>query len=206
MKTFKEAYKLIGEAHQDGTFTTEYDDTTIEKVSLAAKIFEGVYHMIKVNLFDMTMFGNYRIAIYSIRDPKITGYIDYPDKKSVVLAYNYIETLDDLIKYLKKYRNEYTAFWWELILKDEDVKRTEEESSAPPTEGNPTVGAPSIESGPEIFGAGPAVSEPTSPGPELFAPEPMAPGPGEVPPTEAPGAPVLGAPPSVPPAPVVPAV
>jgi len=188
MKTFKEAYNLLVKEDAQ-TDPRPYDESTPDKLEMASKIFDGSYQKIKVILFDMLIFGNWRVTIYSLKDPKIAGYVEYDSKKAAVIAYNEMATVDDLIHYMKNYRNEYTAFWWELLLRDEDTKRSEEEAGAPPSEGMPEFSTEEPESnifepvapGGEEFG-GPEETPPAAPGeigpaggPEISAPE-VAPG------------------------------
>jgi len=112
---------------------------------LASNKLEGIEHDLKVSIVKFRNDFFPRIVITSLNDPNLSGYVEYKDKHKAIMAYNELNNMRSVIRYMELYKNEPSAYRFELILKDErielpDDKDEEELGFEPQSEFEPEFG------------------------------------------------------------------
>lgn len=113
---FLDYYKLI----------TESDDFTI----LSSKKFKG-QNIIKTSLFRYKDGEKYRMVITYLKDPSYTGYVEFDSKSKSIVAFNNIDTYDNLIEFMTNHKNDPVAFDFAKILNNEEQLKGKPEESNP---------------------------------------------------------------------------
>lgn len=132
---------------------------------LGASNFKGQNHDLKVSVIRFRNDYSPRVVVSSLKDPMLSGFVEYPDKQKAILAYLNLRSTDDVVDYMKRWQTVPSAYKFAMLLKDESgsvkaaTQTPEEEvpvahenmpSEAPSTRGllagpEPTPGAPPME-------------------------------------------------------------
>jgi len=94
---------------------------------LASIKLEGIEHELKVSIVKFRNDFNPRVVITSLNDPNLSGYVEYKDKHKAIIAYNELNTMRNVVRFLETYKTEPSSYKFELILKDERIKTGKKE-------------------------------------------------------------------------------
>lgn len=182
------------------------DDDSMNMDVLSSKTFRGVGR-IRVEMIRFNNGFKPVIRISSEIDPKMSGHVEYSSKIEAIQAYNNMDRLDKVLKYMARYADEPDSMRFAAILQDEgeNVKGSLVSASTP----GGMISEPSSSSFGSSISSGPS-SMPETP-PEAGAETPAAgetaglpetvPGTAGAPGAEAPETPVPNMPPPPPGAP-----
>lgn len=108
MINFKKWFKFLTEKIDDETTT-----------QLITKEFEGLKHQIKISVIKYISNYKPKLQIKSLIDPKINGFLEYDTKKEAVIAFNHLESLIDVLNFIKRYKTESSMYDLIFLLNDE---------------------------------------------------------------------------------------
>ena len=136
MGNFNDAYSNILQGIKDNNIQIDpnaydeellkYDDTgTVVGIkSSKSKVLQLDHHVVSID-----MVGE-KIKIRSLLDPTIAGHVMFETENDSDLAFEALESRDNLLLFLKHHSKDDTAFEWSKIVADEDFMQIQNDKKA----------------------------------------------------------------------------